>query len=408
VAWTVALKAGFVFLIARRAIGAAIPGSTLSVRIARLALASTAVVLLFVSKVYFLRSFIENSFVAQVAGELFAIVMWWSLAVWDIGILSALVFGTAGVAAFLTWPVWMGPPVVAAAGLALFKTQRTFTERMWHLTLAAAPLALVGLLYFAARPGGIAMAGTTGAAPWPQVSAYGLWFLALSGTGLVIASARRDSAVVALFAGAILLQSAALYVAAGGPGAQSPYMALKMFYLLIYPQSVAAAITLAEVWRVITAAAPIRWRQPAGAVLACVVAVAIALPVGRTLRRAPRSLTTLKHPAVSEPLERAGLWAREHVPVSCVEYLVDLDETAYWLHLAVLGNPRLTPRSLDPDTYEPDLAVVRWLSPGGLQYGIADFATLARGVREELDVLQQFDNAAVVKRRGPSSCPPEQ
>jgi hypothetical protein len=407
-AWTVALKAGFVFLIARRTIAAVMRASTPGTRVAPLALASIAVVLLFASKVYFLRSFIENSFIAQVAGELFAVVMWWSLVVWNAGAMSAVVFGTAGVAAFLTWPVWTGPPVVVAGMLALADRERSFNERARHLALAGAPLALVGALYFAARPGGVAMAGTSGAAPWPQVSSYGLWFLALSAIGLVIAAARRDSSIVTLFAAAILLQSAALYLVAGGPGTESPYLSLKMFYLLLYPQSVAAAIALAEFCRVVAAVSPLRWRQPAVAGLAVVLAIAVAIPIGRTLRRAPRSLTILKHPSISEPLERAGLWARDHVPPSCVEYLVDLDETAYWLHLAVLGNPRLTPRSLDPDTYEPDLAVARWLTPGGLEYGIADFSTLARGVREELDVLQQFDTAAVVKRRGPSSCPSEQ
>jgi hypothetical protein len=135
---------------------------------------------------------------------------------------------------------------------------------------------------------------------------------------------------------------------------------------------------------------------------------AVLSAVAWPLRRAPRSVTTLKHPSISAPLEQAGLWARDYVPVSCIEYLVDFDETAYWLHLAVLGNPRVTARSLDPDTYKPDFAIARWLTPGGLTYGIADLATLPRGVAEELDVLQQFGTAAVVKQRGPSSCPSEQ
>jgi len=43
-----------------------------------------------------------------------------------------------------------------------------------------------------------------------------------------------------------------------------------------------------------------------------------------------------------------------------------------------------------------------------LTYGIADLATLPRGVSEELDVVQQFGTAAVVRQRGPSSCPSDQ
>ena len=397
---TVALKSGFIFLIARRAMG------TKMDRIAQLAFACVAVAMMFASKVYFLRSFVENSFVAQVAGELFAVVMWWSLFVWDTGLAGAMIFGAAGVATFLTWPVWIGPPVVAAAVLALTQTAKPLGERASRLLLACGPLAAIGVLYFAASPGGVAMAGTSGAAPWPQVSAYGRWFVTLSGVGLVIAATRREYSVVTIFAGAVLLQSAVLYFVAGGPGAEAPYLALKMFYLLLYPQAVAAALAIAEAWRAVVV--PLRWRRGTQSALVLLMASAIIVAVSWPLRRAPRSLTTLKHPSISAPLEQAGQWARAHVPPACVEYLVDLDETAYWLHLAVLGNPRLTTRSLDPDTYKPGMAIARWLTPGGLTYGIADFATLPRGVREELDVLQQFDTAAVVKRRGVSSCPPEQ
>jgi hypothetical protein len=49
---------------------------------------------------------------------------------------------------------------------------------------------------------------------------------------------------------------------------------------------------------------------------------------------------------------------------------------------------------------------VRWLTPGGLPYAIADLPSLPRDVRQELDIIQQFDSAAVAKRRGPSSCLP--
>ena len=249
------------------------------------------------------------------------------------------------------------------------------------------------------------MAATTGAAPWPRVSAYGGWFLALSGLGLVAAVRNRQTSIVTTFAGAIVLQSAALYLVAGGRSAEEPYLALKMFYLLIYPLAVASSVAITAVWRAMTF---LRLRQRADIAMACCMAFAVLAAVVWPLRGAPRSITTLKHPSISAPLEEAGLWARDHVPASCIEYLVDFDETAYWLHLAVLGNPRVTPRSLDPDTYKPDHAIARWLTPGGLTYGIADLATVPRGVREELDVLQQFGTAAVVKQRGPSSCPQEQ
>ena len=80
------------------------------------------------------------------------------------------------------------------------------------------------------------------------------------------------------------------------------------------------------------------------------------------------------------------------------------DETAYWLHLAVLGNPRAGERTGNNATYEPTDALVRWLTPNGLPYAIADLPTLPRDVRNELDIVQQFGTAAVARRRGPSSC----
>jgi hypothetical protein len=120
----------------------------------------------------------------------------------------------------------------------------------------------------------------------------------------------------------------------------------------------------------------------------------------RAIRRNP--------PGVTEPVWQAGVWAREHLPRGCIAYLVPDDDTAYWLHLAVLRNPRMSDRSADLDTYLLGPTVVRWYEPGGgLPYGIADMPALARGVREDLDVVARFGTAAVVRRAGPSACPDE-
>ena len=47
---------------------------------------------------------------------------------------------------------------------------------------------------------------------------------------------------------------------------------------------------------------------------------------------------------------------------------------------------------------------MRWLTPNGLPYAIADLPALPKDVREELDVIQPFGTAAVVRRRGASAC----
>jgi hypothetical protein len=361
---------------------------------------------------------VENSFVAQVVSELFAIVMWWCLVVWDAqaGMFPMLCWGVAGAAVFLTWPVWIGPPTVALLAIALLNRQRPAGERVAHLALASVSVTIVATLYIASRVGWLGMAGTSGGAPWPEMAAYGRWFLILSSAGLVLAATRREGRTTALLAAAIGAQAAALYVVATRRGAEAPYLALKMLYLLLYPQAVAAALAVATVWFVTVSAIGSvgghwrdvprfrRWSWLVEVVLAWVLVVRIGAVVARPLAKAPRSLTTLRHPAVSASLERAGQWARANLPPGCVEYLVDDDETAYWLHLAVLGNPRSSARSAATATYEPGLIIIRWLTPGGLPYAIADLPALPREVRDELHIFKQFGTAAIVKRVGPSSC----
>ena len=59
----------------------------------------------------------EQSFLSQVVSELFAVAMWWAIVVWDerpsAGAMA--LFALFGVAAFLTWPIWIGPLVLTLA-----------------------------------------------------------------------------------------------------------------------------------------------------------------------------------------------------------------------------------------------------------------------------------------------------
>ena len=121
-----------------------------------------------------------------------------------------------------------------------------------------------------------------------------------------------------------------------------------------------------------------------------------------------RSATAVPRPTatISEPLIQAGQWTRAHLDPSCVDYLVADGYSAYWLHLAVLGNARSIARSVENDTYEPRQALIRWIEPRGLPYAIADdFSTLPKDIRENVDIIAQFGPAAVVRRRGPAVCP---
>ena len=385
VAVSVALKAGFVFLVALR----------LMPRDVRVPLAVTSVLFLFLPRAYFIGSFASDSFVAQVVSELFAVAMWWAVAAWDerpwIGF--AALFAFAGMAAFLTWPLWTGPAMLAFVAIALTREELTLPRKLEHLAVAAVPILVVAAMYSSGRLGWVGIVRTTGGVvrPWPSV--IGWPFLLLSAAGVVSAAMRRSGRAILVFTTAIAAQALALFALAAARGADTPYMALKMVYLAIYPLAVCAALAIAAAWRL----AP-----RAGVRLAWAVVAVLAVAIGRPLVASPRPKAV-----VSEPLYRAGQWARANLPPACIEYLVSDSDTAYWLHLAVLGNPRMSPRTADARTFDERATLVRWINSGGLPFAIADLSAVPRDVRDELDVLAQFDTAAVARRRGSSSCDPK-
>jgi hypothetical protein len=389
IALTVALKAGFVFFIASRCL----PGDR-----ARLPLAAGAVLLLFLPRAYFLGSFTEYWFLAQVVAELFAVVMWWALVAWDElpSRWPAVVFGAAGAAAFLTWPVWVGPLAVTLAAVFGLRSGESVRTKASHAAIALAPIAIVAAVHAIGRTGATAIAATTGFAIYPTASTISRPFIVFAIGGLGAAVADRRARTIVALAAAIALQTAALYILARANGAAMPYMALKMFYLAIYPGAVAGAIGLRRLLSVGTT------RVASTSAVAWALVVVFALVVARHSWAAPRPT-----PVVSGALYDAGRWARTNVDPACVDYLVADDDTAYWLHLAVLGNARTTPRSLDSDSYEPKPALVRWVLPGGLPYAIVGSLNgLPNDIRTSVDVLARFGDAAVVGRRGASTCKP--
>src|SRR5262249_33433285 len=117
-----ALKAGFVFLIAMRLL----PRDQSRVPISALASVS-----LFASQTYFLSSFTQYSFLAQVVAELFAVGMLWTLILWDHEHSRWLmtVAGLVGAALFLTWPILIGPPLVALGLLVVLPKSKIRIEQ---------------------------------------------------------------------------------------------------------------------------------------------------------------------------------------------------------------------------------------------------------------------------------------
>ena len=150
-----------------------------------------------------------------------------------------------------------------------------------------------------------------------------------------------------------------------------------------------------------TASRRVQILQRSRAVLWLLLAVFGIIVAGAAIR-VPRPT-----PTISESLLRAGRWSRANANAECVDYLVADGYAAYWLHLAVLGNARAAPRSLENDTYELPPALVRWIEPGGLPYAIVeDFSALPKDIRDNVDVAARFGRTAVVKRRGAASCVP--
>ena len=384
IALTVALKTGIVFLIARRLMPSTVP---------RIPFAIMAVALLWLPYVFFVGSFMEESFLSQVASELFAVTLWWVAVEWNERPAAGpmVLFALFGVATFLTWPIWIGPLILTLAALALMHRELAWRQRLWFLTIALAPIAFVAAIYAASRMVyGLDMVHAVGFAIWPSSRTLGWTFIVAGALGFLRSMFRREARTIALLLLAIALQGAVLIRTGLNSGATAPYLSLKMSYLAIYPMAVGAATVLASVYQALRPFERYAWMP----------LVLVALAAGLAIAFAPAV-----HPVVTQPVFLAGDWARTRLPIGCVDYLVADGYTAYWLHLAVFGNPRAAGRSLDDDTFEPKKALVRWILPGGLRYAIAgDFDALPRDIRDNVDVLSRFGPAAVVQRRGSSEC----
>jgi hypothetical protein len=108
---------------------------------------------------------------------------------------------------------------------------------------------------------------------------------------------------------------------------------------------------------------------------------------------APRAL-----PVVDLDLYAAGKWTRAMGGEACVDYLVSDAQTAYWLHLAVLGNPRAAARMEEIDRYDPRAAMGRWIAAEGRINAIADLRLLPDELRRRVEITKTFGSAAVIRR----------
>jgi hypothetical protein len=388
IAATVALKAGFVFLIAAR----------IAPHEVRIPIGLLAVALLWLPRFFLVGSFAQYSYVAQVVSEMFAVMMWWVLIVWDERPSAAWMwlFAIAGMAVFLTWPIWIGPPLIALAAVTLARADAPPAARLRSVTVGVVPIAIAAVAHALGRLAWTRIARTGAAMAVPGLEELNWGFLALSLAGLVALSARRKGRATALLIAACAVQAAALYAAAKTAGASVPYMAIKMVYFVIHPLAVAAAAALGVAWK-----ANQRLTRSPRMALASVWLVA-AIGISIAFWRAgdlPRS-----RPVVSQSLHLAGKWARDHIEPACVDYITGDPETAYWLHLAVLGNRRMDARTANENTFTTNDAIVRWINRSGPAHAVADLGVIPKDLLVDADELARFGSAVVIRRRGADPC----
>ena len=109
------------------------------------------------------------------------------------------------------------------------------TKRAVSLVMATLPFVAVAALHLSQHAAWVRMAGTSGAVPAFVVGPTVVALIVLAMAGLVACLKRQTARVTLWFLMGVVLQAAALYVLARWRGAETPYMAMKMIYLAVYP-----------------------------------------------------------------------------------------------------------------------------------------------------------------------------
>jgi hypothetical protein len=257
--------------------------------------------------------------------------------------------------------------------------------RVQAALLSLLPLAIVAGMHVSRHAAWLALAGTSGAVPAFSVNPQAWILIGCAAAGASVAAGSAGARVTLFFAAGIALQGFSLWALATARGAETPYMAMKMVYLGVYPASVLAVVFVSRLLAPLPVPTVVSWS-------------AAALAIGAGVATA--AATPLPAPVVTRDLDAAGRWARTNLPPACVDYLVDNAEQAYWLHLAVMGQPRSSPRTADIDGYTANGAIGRWLEGAPTAYAVAQRGLLPGELAGELETLAQFGDAVVVARRG--------
>ena len=188
------------------------------------------------------------------------------------------------------------------------------------------------------------------------------------------------------------LQSLALAALDWRAGSTSFYLPLKMVYLAVLPCAVLGAVALAAASATIASRLPVLRRVvPLVPLVAALLLARGRAPVTAAARSADRAVTG-----------GGPVGARDRA-AGCVDYFSRHWLTGYWLHLDVLGNPRLSDR-MRAETFDFPDVVGKWIQGKGLPYAIVeDLAAVPRDARVDMRVLREFPPPPSSRTRGPPS-----
>ena len=388
-----AVKAGAVYALALRVISHRGPPGAPVERPGAALYALAAPALLLVPSAYTLGSFFHFYFYAQVVSETLAIAMVLAAMTWartgarrHLWLASACATGV-----FLSWPVWIGP-ALAAVFTVVLAVSPSARARIGAAAIVAAPMAVFALLHASAHPGGAAIVSSSGAVTRPSAATVGVAFAGLGLIGATLAVRVAAARPAAVLLAVTVLQALALAVLDWRAGSTSFYLPLKMVYLAVLPCACLGALALAVAGTTIASRLPVLRRV-----------VPLVPLVAAVLLARGRMPMTRQHGPITEPSLAAGLWARGAVPPGCVDYFSRHWLTGYWLHLDVLGNPRLSDR-MRAETFDFPDVVGKWILGKGLPYAIVeDLAAVPRDARVDMRVLREFPPAALVQNTRPAS-----
>jgi hypothetical protein len=252
--------------------------------------------------------------------------------------------------------------------------------------LTLAPVALVAAVHAYLHGEGGRILNSSGAVTPPSVSAFGAGFLVAAALGIAVAIRRRAALPVLGFLAVIVLQALVIGVLDVRAGSRSFYIPFKMMYLAVWPAAALGAFGF------VTASGWVAARVPRLGFAAALMpgVVAVLLVSGRVpLVRQPSPINASAY--------AAGLWARDHLDRACVDYFTSHWLTGYWLHLDVLGNPRLSDR-MRAETFEFRDSVGKWLEGRGLRYGLVEHPDdIPRDLRPDLRVLHTAAAVQIVE-----------